>query len=55
MVARGSDKSSTLRLPPFSVEAIAQDELVGPGDGVAGLILAGRVHHEEVDAQGVWW
>ena len=35
-------------------ELVAQDELVGPGDGVAGLVLARRVHHQEVHAQRRW-
>ena len=34
-------------------EAIAQDQLVGPDNGVADLVLAGRVGDLEADAQGI--
>ena len=36
---RGATKSSTVRLPAFSVRLVAQNELVRPGHRVAGLVL----------------
>jgi hypothetical protein len=51
-VVRGSDQEFDSALAILVGEAVAQHELVGPGDDVAGLIVPGRVHDEKVHAEG---
>jgi hypothetical protein len=51
-VAHGSDQQFDETLAILFGEAVAQNELVGPGDDIAGLVLPGR-SSTKVHAQGV--
>ena len=44
--AHGSDQKFDGALAILFSEAVAQHELVGPGNDIAGLVLPGRVQHE---------
>src|SRR6266545_3957837 len=49
--ARGSDQEFDGACAALLGKAVAQNELIGPGDDIAGLIVPGRIHHEEVHAE----
>ena len=53
--APGRDEELDAALAVLLGELVPQDELVGPGDRIAGLVLAGRVARPGSSPAAPWW
>jgi hypothetical protein len=51
--AFGRDKKFDCASAFLLKEAVVRNELVGPGDGITGFVLAGGVHDEKAHARGI--